>query len=156
LIIGGITACTGLDQLSKWIARGALTGAPTRSFWHDCVRLQYVENRGGFLSLGESLSPALRFFIFIGLTGVFILAAVIYLGRRNALPLSVTFPWILVIGGAVGNQIDRIFRNGRVSDFLNVGIGPLRTGIFNLADLFLTIGVVWLLFIPLTQKNRSG
>jgi hypothetical protein len=43
--------------------------------------------------------------------------------------------------GGLGNVIDRLARSGFVTDFLNVGIGPLRTGIFNFADFALFVGV---------------
>ncbi|MEJ0007739.1 MAG: signal peptidase II [Steroidobacteraceae bacterium] len=48
----------------------------------------------------------------------------------------------LFAAGGLGNLIDRITGDGRVTDFLNVGLGPLRTGIFNVADMTLMVGVV--------------
>lgn len=47
----------------------------------------------------------------------------------------------LIASGGIGNWIDRLTNDGRVTDFLNVGIGSLRTGIFNVADMALVIGV---------------
>jgi signal peptidase II len=46
----------------------------------------------------------------------------------------------LVAGGGISNLIDRLFYDGRVTDFLNVGIGSFRTGIFNLADMAILAG----------------
>lgn len=46
----------------------------------------------------------------------------------------------LVIGGGIGNLIDRIFNEGRVIDFMNIGIGPVRTRVFNIAVLSLPSG----------------
>ena len=48
----------------------------------------------------------------------------------------------LVAGGGLGNLWDRLARDGAVVDFLNLGIGPVRTGIFNVADLVLVAGLV--------------
>ena len=49
---------------------------------------------------------------------------------------------ILVMGGGFGNLIDRIYNQGRVVDFMNLGIGSLRTGVFNVADLAVTFGAI--------------
>ena len=51
---------------------------------------------------------------------------------------------LLFLAGGVSNLIDRVTL-GRVIDFLNVGIGPLRTGIFNIADMAIIAGVVILI-----------
>jgi signal peptidase II len=49
----------------------------------------------------------------------------------------------LVLGGGVSNLIDRFFRqNGQVIDFMNMGIGSLRTGVFNVADVFIMFGII--------------
>src|SRR6185437_669837 len=50
----------------------------------------------------------------------------------------------LVAGGGISNLIDRLLYDGRVTDFLNVGIGSLRTGIFNLADMAILAGALLL------------
>lgn len=47
----------------------------------------------------------------------------------------------LICSGGVGNLIDRLTRDGYVTHFLNVGVGPLRTGIFNIADFVLLVGL---------------
>ena len=59
----------------------------------------------------------------------------------------------LVCGGGVGNLIDRVARDGLVRDFLNVGVGPLRTGIFNLADVALMAGCVLLMIRELRVRR---
>lgn len=52
-----------------------------------------------------------------------------------------------MVDGGFGNLIDRIFNEGRVIDFVNIGIGSLRTGLFNVADISITLGEVWFLFV---------
>ncbi len=47
---------------------------------------------------------------------------------------------VLLLAGGIGNLIDRLFHGGLVIDFLNVGIGPVRTGIFNVADMAIMAG----------------
>ena len=53
--------------------------------------------------------------------------------------------WALLIGGGISNLADRALRAGAVVDFLNVGLGPLRTGIFNVADVGITAGTILLI-----------
>jgi signal peptidase II len=57
----------------------------------------------------------------------------------------------LICGGGFGNLIDRLRYDGYVMDFLNIGIGPIRTGIFNVADVALMAGIALLVF----QQRRS-
>lgn len=61
----------------------------------------------------------------------------------------------LVLSGGLGNLVDRIINDGRVIDFMNIGIGSLRTGIFNVADVCITVGVVVLIFQALRRPCRS-
>jgi signal peptidase II len=68
---------------------------------------------------------------------------------------SVVLAVSLFIAGGVGNLIDRIMHNGSVVDFLNVGIGPLRTGIFNFADVFVMGGSMLLLCYALRKQREN-
>ena len=61
----------------------------------------------------------------------------------------------LVVGGGFGNLADRIFNEGRVIDFMNIGIGSLRTGVFNVADIALSFGIVWFLAVSFKDQRRS-
>jgi signal peptidase II len=60
-----------------------------------------------------------------------------------------------IAGGGFGNLIDRLFRDGRVSDFIIMGIGSVRTGVFNLADVSVLIGCLLLLVSPWKSKQKS-
>jgi len=62
----------------------------------------------------------------------------------------------LIVGGGVSNLIDRVRYGGYVVDFLNVGIGPLRTGIFNVADMAIMAGVVLWAFSDKLWTKKSG
>ncbi len=135
------------DRATKRLAVQHLAGAPPRSYLSDTVRIQYTENRGGFLGLGAELPPPLRSAIFTSGTLLLLVAVSFVLARRGtgwtaALGLS------LLWAGGVSNLADRIAR-GTVVDFLNLGLGPLRTGIFNVADVAITLGVAVLLLAPL-------
>ncbi len=104
-----------------------------------------MENPGSFLSLGASLPEQLRFTLFTGAVAV-ILAGLVYAALfARRLSTSRFVALALVAGGGISNLIDRLLYDGRVTDFLNVGIGSLRTGIFNLADMAILAGALLLI-----------
>jgi signal peptidase II len=146
--------CVGCDQVSKSAARALLTAGVTESFLADSVRLQLVENPGSFLSLGASLPEHLRFVLFTAAVAVLLLGLVCasLFARRLG-------PWrfvalALVAGGGISNLIDRLIYGGRVTDFLNVGIGSLRTGIFNVADVAILAGALLLVLKRAAPTRR--
>ena len=134
-----IVATVGCDRVTKHFATVNLSGSPHRSFLADTVRLQYAENSGAFLSLGAGLPEWGRRTLFVAGTGFFLLVLGVAVLRRH-FPGRLLAGLCLIWAGGVSNLIDRIAR-GTVVDFLNVGVGRLRTGIFNVADLAITIGV---------------
>ena len=147
-----LTACVGCDQLSKSAARSYLPRNTVVSLMGDTVRLQYAENPGAFLSLGAALPKSARRAVFtfgIAALVLSIFAVAIFvpgLGTSQRIALA------CICAGGLGNLIDRVGQDGYVTDFLNVGVGFVRTGIFNVADLILMLGMVALLFIrPRTQ-----
>lgn len=160
-VVGGITlAVLALDQVTKWIAKAYLQPGMIFSYLGDSFRLQYAENTGAFLSLGSSLPDPWRQLIFTGLVGVFLAALLVYLlVGQNLTPFAVLC-LSLVCAGGISNLIDRIAYDGRVVDFLNVGIGPLRTGIFNVADMAITGGALLMLVDSLksakAEKSSAG
>ncbi|WP_320824323.1 signal peptidase II [Reinekea sp.] len=135
-----------VDQLSKLWAISALQGGPRFSFLFDTLRLTYAENTGAFLGLGTNLPPHLRFVIFTALVGVFLAALLIYLLWSKEMDrLSLAALGLVFVGG-FSNFIDRAQNEGAVVDFLNMGFGSLRTGIFNLADVYIMVGAGLLIF----------
>src|SRR6266850_1631672 len=127
--------CIVCDQATKLIAKRYLQPGAIFSFAGDMFRLQYAENTGAFLSLGSSLPESWRHITFTVLVGIFLAALLLYTIFSATLGPSQIFCLSLLCGGGLSNLIDRIVYDGRVVDFLNVGIGPLRTGIFNVADM---------------------
>ena len=128
----------GCDRVTKLAATEMLAGEADRSYLGDIVRLSYAENTGGFLSLGADLPPRTRTAIFTVVTGFALVVLVIVVVReRFAGPSSMGL--VLFVAGGASNWIDRVLR-GSVVDFLNVGVGPLRTGVFNIADVAIMVG----------------
>lgn len=140
----------GCDQVSKRVASAHLVDTPRKSFFGDAFRLEYAENRGAFLSLGADLPPWARTALFTVGTGLVLLVGAISLFTHSWSRLAVIGICLYLAGGA-SNLADRL-ADGHVIDFLNIGIGPLRTGIFNVADIAVMGGV----FLFLLGHVRSS
>lgn len=132
----------GCDQISKHIASNTLQGAGTISLLGDFFVLRYTVNPGAFLGIGSTWPEEIRALVFTGLTSVILLVLLYYALRARGLDTATVLAFSFIAGGGAGNLLDRILNNGYVVDFMNVGIGGLRTGIFNFADVFIMGGVV--------------
>ena len=150
-LVVAVVATIGCDRVTKHVATISLAGDPGRSYLADTIRLEYAENEGGFLSLGADLPHAVRTALFnfgSGLMLLVLLGAAVRFRWRGTLLIGAG----LIVAGGASNLVDRVMR-GSVVDFINVGVGPLRTGIFNLADVAITLGGAVLL---LCERRRSG
>lgn len=132
-------SCVGCGQLTKDVAQQYLAFDLPRSWFHDTVRLEYAENTGAFLSLGSGLSEWLRIIFFQVFPALWLIGLTIFLFVDKQIPPLSAIAWSFVLSGGIGNLLDRLLHDGRVIDFMNVGIGSLRTGIFNVADVCITI-----------------
>ncbi len=136
-----LASCFGCDQVSKRVAQTNLSKASTRSYLGDTFRLSYAENSGAFLSLGSNLSDQTRVWLFEILSGVLLGALLLYILYNRELGRNHTFALALIFAGGSSNLFDRMVNEGRVIDFMNMGIGSLRTGIFNWADVVIMVGM---------------
>ena len=140
LLLFGAAAC---DRATKHFAMTTLAGAAAQSYLSDTVRLTYHENPGAFLGLGAKWRPEVRTTLFQFANGLFLVATAV-LSLRRGFSRSARAALLLMLAGGLSNLIDRVAL-GRVIDFLNVGIGPFRTGIFNVADVAIIAGTAILL-----------
>lgn len=138
VLVIAIGATIGCDRVTKQIAEAKLVGMPRQSFMADTIRLEYVENTGAFLGLGAEWPPAVRT-AFFGIGNGVLLLAMVALAIRRRWPTLALFGVAFFIAGGSSNLVDRMTR-GSVIDFMNVGLGPLRTGIFNVADMAIMLG----------------
>lgn len=143
-----LLGCVGCDQVSKQLVRTHVELGSSQSFLGDTLRLTHAENPGAFLGVGASLPPLARAAIFEGMVGLIVVGLLLgalfarRLGTRNTIALT------LLAASGLGNLIDRLVHDGHVTDFLNMGVGSLRTGIFNVADVVGVVGVAILLLRP--------
>ncbi len=142
-----------LDQVTKYMAMSLLAGKGEISLLADCLRFVLAENRGGFLSLGASLPEHARNIVFLVISSVFLVIFTVFTLYDKSITLPMLVASAMIIGGGVGNIIDRALRDGAVIDFVNVGIGRLRTGIFNVADMAVLFGCIILFYILIRFKK---
>ncbi|HEY2292290.1 MAG TPA: signal peptidase II [Thermoanaerobaculia bacterium] len=145
LVLLVLLCCVGCDQAVKAIAKGALASSPPVLLLDGAVRLQYTENPGAFLSLGADLPAGVRFLLGVVLVGATQLALLAFLLRTRALSTWQRIGFSLFLAGGLGNWIDRLLNEGRVIDFVSLGVGRLHTGIFNVADVAITAGILMVL-----------
>ncbi len=157
VLLAVILATIACDRVTKSIAADTLAQAPTRSYLGDTVRLDYAENTGAFLGIGAHWPPVVRTALFGVGNGLLLLVMMLLTMRlhwQRAASLGLAF----FVAGGLSNLMDRI-AYGKVIDFMNLGIGPVRTGIFNVADVAITIGavlVVWSTTTPAAPTGRDS
>jgi len=147
------SACVGCDHASKQLAVSLLADSAGLELAGGLLRFQLAFNPGAFLSLGAGLSETLRSIFFVGLAPLLVTIVCLYFARSARASRSQLVALAVLAGGGLGNWLDRLLHEGAVTDFVSIGIGGLRTGIFNLADLALVAGTSWLL---LSTRNRAS
>lgn len=140
------------DRLTKQWAVENLKGYASQSYLDDSFRIIYAENEGAFLSLGSDLPENVRFWVL----AIIPILALGYFGFTLFFNNEVG-PWqraafAFIIAGGGSNIIDRILE-GKVVDFLNIGIGDFRSGIFNIADMAIMAGLF--LILPMAFKSSA-
>ena len=151
LALAILFSCVGCDQLTKNIAVKTLRDQPSRSYFADTLRLDLAHNPGGFLSLGANLPDALRTTLFVVTNFAMLLGLLIFLVFKRGISLPLFVAIVFVLAGGIGNLIDRMGNNGLVTDFLNLGVGSIRTGVFNVADIAITLGAVAVAFLSIKR-----
>jgi len=134
------------------LARSRLRNVDSVNFPGSFVQFTLADNPGAFLSLGSTLSRPARVALSIG-SGLVLAGLLAYLVRTRELRPAPFLGLALVCAGGASNLIDRFARHGLVTDFVIVRAGPLHTGVFNLADSAIILGI--LLLAAGTFRARS-
>lgn len=147
-----ILAVVGLDQWTKVLALEQLRPIKTFPIVQDVLHLTYVENRGAaFGMLAEHR------WIFMGFSVAAILAILVWLFREKPKSAWIRCAAAFIVGGGIGNMIDRIAR-GFVVDFIDVRC--IDFYVFNVADSFVCVGCamffVWVLRSELLEKKKKN
>jgi len=146
-------ACVGCDQVSKHVVREQISVGYSQSFLGDTFRLTHAENRGAFLSIGASMPEAARVAVFQGGVAIVVMVLLYFALFGRQLDAWAVTGFTLLAASGIGNLIDRVMQDGRVTDFLNLGVGSLRTGIFNVADV---VGMLGLLLLVLNRPSAQA
>ncbi len=166
-----------LDQLTKFMMKGSpwewlpFKGVPygsSRPFIGDILRLTYIENPG--IAWGITLPNTKVVFAIMSMVASAWIVSMIW-RKRSTMPQMERIAWALVLGGAFGNGIDRIFYGvmfheqplfyGRVVDFIDFGLHRNWWPVFNIADAAVSCGVVLIIIAsywkrPLASAERSS
>ena len=149
-----IVATVGCDRVTKHYAAETLAASPARSFMLDTIRLEYAENAGAFLGLGANWPAEIRTGLFT-VGNVLLLVGMAVAAFRRRWPGPAIVGVALFVASGASNVADRIAR-GSVIDFMNVGVGPLRTGIFNVADMAIMMGLALALYAAHARKDDGA
>jgi len=150
-----IIATIAVDQISKVIVRANVTPYQESNILGSYFTLNNVENTGAFLGMGSDLHPTVKL-IFLLILPVLVLGYLIYYIFKNKdMDAYGLIALCSIAGGGIANVFDRIVY-GSVTDFLHINLGGgIRTGIFNLADLSVTTGMIILLIGSFMQRKKT-
>tara|TARA_R110000868_G_scaffold74083_1_gene214349 strand:+ start:364 stop:843 length:480 start_codon:yes stop_codon:yes gene_type:complete len=142
----------GCDQISKNIVRKNVNQNEYIQLVNDNFILTNVENTGAMLGFGEGFPPILKIILLQILPVVVLIALLINILRKTYINKWLIGAFAFVIGGGIGNLIDRI-AHGKVTDFFILKLGFFKTGIFNMADVSVTLGIILIFILSIKHKK---
>ena len=153
LILALVLLNISCDQVSKNMVRNHVDVQETIELVGKNFILTKVENSGAMLGFGSELSPILKIIFLQAIPVIVLLVLLFRILRNTEMNKWLVFAFACVIGGGIGNLIDRI-AYGQVTDFFHIDLGGfLKTGIFNMADVSVTMGVILILFLSIRYRN---
>jgi signal peptidase II len=145
------------DRATKDLAKDHLKDKEPVSYFHDTFRLEYVENTGAAMSLGDRLPKTVSFWLLIILPLTFLSFLFLFaIKKSKEFRFIKMFAFALIFAGGVGNIIDRLLFDRHVTDFMNIGLNNMRTGIFNFADVCVTTGAIFLIVLFSNKKTKAS
>lgn len=150
ILIAIIAGVIGLDQLTKWLAVVYLQGEASFPLWKEVLHFTYVENTG--MAFGMLKDHRWVFMVF---STVAIVGLLIYLFRFRPEGRWMQIAMAMIVGGGIGNMIDRIFL-GYVVDFIDFTL--INFAVFNIADSFVCVGagiMILCLVIDLVKEIKQ-
>jgi signal peptidase II len=154
LLLAVTLTCIGCDHATKYAAVALLEPNASHAVLGSALRFELAYNPGAFMGLGGELSPAMRALLLRGVVPLAFALAFVAVLRAGIARRSTAVALGLVAGGGLGNWLDRILNGGFVTDFMSLGVGPLRTGIFNVADVAIIAGA--LVLVVFAHRERAA
>lgn len=136
-----------IDQLTKYIVQRYMMLGSSIPLVDEFVRLTYVQNPHA--AFGISLLGGNLLLIFVSAVAIVVIIFIFY--RRIVIEKWKISALGLILGGAVGNLVDRL-RFGKVIDFVDIGYHQYRWPVFNVADIAITIGGILLVIFIVTER----
>lgn len=144
-----------LDQISKFIVRAEIASNEIIRVIGDIFIMTKVENSGAFLGMGSDLSPTLKWILLLILPVIVLGGVVYYILTNKSLDRLSLIAFCCIVGGGIANVFDR-FVYGSVTDFFHIDLGGVfRTGIFNVADMSVSFGMILLVIASFMQKKQE-
>jgi signal peptidase II len=144
-----------IDQVSKVLVRANFAYGEVKNLIGDTFVMQYVENTGAFLGMGSDMNPTLKLLLLLILPTLVLGYLIYYIITNKSLDKISLISLCCIAGGGIANVFDRIVFKS-VTDFFHIDFGGVfRTGIFNVADMSVTFGMIALLFVTLFSKKKS-
>lgn len=149
-----IFANIGCDQVSKNLVREHVDYQEIIPLVGSYFTLTNVENSGAFLSIGSDFHPLLKMIILSILPLLFLLYGIYFLLVQKQINTFFALGISFTVGGGIGNIYDR-FLYGSVTDFLHIDYSFIKTGIFNMADISIMIGIGLIFINTYLKKGRK-
>ncbi len=138
LLIAIIVGAVCLDQLTKWLAVIYLEGQPSFPLWKDVLHFTFVKNEGAAFGMLKDHRWVFMLFSTVAIVGI----GIYLFGFCRKKTPWMTVPLAMIVGGGIGNMIDRVAL-GYVIDFIDFTL--IDFAVFNVADSFVTVGVFLLM-----------
>ncbi len=149
IIIIGLL-CTLIDQISKIIIISSCTLGEVNDIIHSFFSISYIKNYGAAWGIFSDSTILLAI-----ISIIFLIFSLKYVNDKEKINKIEMVSYGLLLGGIVGNLIDRIFR-GHVVDFLSFNIFGYDFPVFNIADSFIVIGIIIILFMTFLESKGTN
>lgn len=144
-----------IDQISKVIVRATIAENERLQLIGEKIQMMNIENTGAFLGMGSDLSPAVKLIFLLILPALVLGYLIYYVLKTKSLDKLSLFALCCIAGGGIANVFDR-FAYGSVTDFFYIELtDTIRTGIFNIADVSVTTGMILLLIGSFINKKKE-
>lgn len=150
-ILGTNVSC---DQISKHLVRQSVGEFEQISVIKNYVTLMKVENTGAFLSVGSTLPQPFKFIILSLLPVIVLALAFMFVLTQKKLSRLSVLAICFVVGGGIGNIYDRLV-HGSVTDFLHIDFVIFETGVFNMADVSVMMGMAFIIIDSYIKRKAT-